>query len=114
MNDVGELTILGRVDAIINSGGEKIDPAEVEAAIRATGLVRDVVVFGVADAVWGEAVVAAIEPDTIDAEAIRTRLRGQLAAHKIPKRCISVASIPRSAAGKIDPVALRSLAGRKD
>src|SRR5690606_17334906 len=60
MDAGGRLTVLGRIDALINSGGEKIDPATVEAAIRATGFVRDVAVCGVPDRDWGEAVVAIV------------------------------------------------------
>ena len=54
----GSLHVLGRRDAVIITGGEKIEPGEVEAVLRATGQFADVAVIGVPDAEWGEAVVA--------------------------------------------------------
>src|SRR5690606_33090069 len=54
----GSLRIHGRADALIISGGEKIDPAEVEAALRGSGRFSDIAVLGVPDAEWGARVVA--------------------------------------------------------
>ncbi len=53
----GRVTVHGRRDAVITTGGKKVDPAEVEAALRATGLFSDLAVVGVPDAEWGETVV---------------------------------------------------------
>jgi O-succinylbenzoic acid--CoA ligase len=106
----GSLHVLGRLDAVINTGGEKVDPAAVEAAIRATALVRDVAVIGVPDAAWGEIVVAVIAGAADGVEKILAeRLRAALPAPARPKRWVRVAALPRNGAGKLDRAALRAL-----
>lgn len=120
----GSLQVLGRRDALIITGGEKVDPAEVEAALRATGLFADVAVIGVADAEWGEAVVACypVAEDgretcgsrvTDDAAGINRRLAGNLAAYKRPQRYVGVPASewPRNAQGKVNRAGLRMRAG---
>ncbi len=107
----GRLVVLGRIDALINSGGEKIDPALVEAAIRATGLARDVAVCGAPDREWGEAVVAIIAGARLEDEAaILAELRARLSPAHAPKRFVHAREVPRTAAGKIDRRALTRLA----
>ncbi len=102
----GSLQVLGRRDALIISGGEKVDPAEVEAALRASGRFSDVVVLGVPDARWGAVVVACYpagggpmgsEPGLLE-----------LAAYKRPKRYVGVPDWPRNAQGKVNRAALRA------
>jgi O-succinylbenzoic acid--CoA ligase len=102
----GSLHVLGRRDALIISGGEKVDPAEVEAALRLTGLFSDVVVVGEADTVWGEVVVACY-PACDGAMAAEPEL-GQLAVYKRPKRYVAVPDWPRNAQGKVNRARLRS------
>jgi o-succinylbenzoate---CoA ligase len=106
----GRLSILGRADALINTGGEKVDPLEVEAAIRATGLVADVAVVGVPDAEWGERVVAIVAGLARGEDALRASLRPVLASYKVPKRFVSVPALPRNEAGKLNRTALRAMA----
>jgi O-succinylbenzoic acid--CoA ligase len=100
----GHLTILGRRDAMIITGGKKVSPAEVEAALRASGEFDDVAVIGVPDAAWGETVVACFPagrtPDT-------TRAGVALPPHARPKRFVPIHEWPRNAQGKIDRAALR-------
>ncbi len=105
-DDHGSLHVRGRRDALIISGGEKVDPAEVEAALRKTGLFSDVVVVGVVDAVWGEVVVGCY-PACDGALAAEPEL-GQLAAYKRPKRYVAVPDWPRNAQGKVNRAALRA------
>jgi O-succinylbenzoic acid--CoA ligase len=98
--------VLGRRDAAIITGGEKVRPADVEAALRASGEFSDVAVIGVPDAEWGEIVVAcypagARPPDRVKACAA-------LAGPARPKRFVAVADWPRNAQGKINRVALRT------
>lgn len=110
--DLGEfderdsLHVRGRRDALIITGGEKVDPAEVETALRATGLFADVAVIGVPDAEWGQAVVACYpaEGGAVDAVAL-----DGLSAFKRPKRYVAVpaAEWPRNAQGKVNRAALR-------
>ena len=105
----GRLTVLGRRDAIINTGGEKVRPEEVEQALRASGEFSDVAVVGVPDAEWGQAVVACYPaggrvPDLGRAVAA-------LAGPMKPKRFVAIADWPRNAQGKLNRAALRGLAG---
>jgi len=114
----GRLTILGRADALIISGGEKVNPAEVEAVLRnwVGATWRDVAVVGVPHAEWGEEVVAlfvAAAEKAGDVEVqVRARVAEGLAVAKRPKRYIEVAAErwPVNASGKLDRVALRALA----
>jgi len=113
----GSLHVLGRRDALIITGGEKVDPAEVEAALRATGAFADVAVVGVPDAEWGEAVVACYpfgEGECArDETEINQWLAVILAAYKRPRRYVAVpvAEWPRNAQGKVNRAALRARAG---
>ena len=100
----GGLHVLGRRDAVIITGGEKVEPGEVEAALRATGEFADVAVIGLPDAAWGEAVVACYpagreEPDI---RAVSRRLAGRLAPHKRPKHYLCLAVWPRNEQGKVN------------
>jgi O-succinylbenzoic acid--CoA ligase len=112
LDAAGHLTVLGRSDSVIITGGEKVDPATVEAAIRSTGIVDDVAVLGVPDPEWGEAVVAVV---VLATPASGTRLtaaaRERLAPACRPKRWVMVAALPRNDAGKLDRRALLDLAG---
>lgn len=103
----GSLQVLGRRDALIITGGEKVNPAEVEAALRATGQFVDVVVVGLPDARWGEMVVACYPAvdGTLQAEPELL----QLAAFKRPKRYVAVPNWPRTAQGKVNLSVLRAL-----
>ncbi len=105
------LQLLGRADAAINTGGEKVHPAEIETALRNLGANAEMVVLGIPDARWGECVAAfypASEPP--DITALEEGLRTQLSAHKLPRRWVAVAEWPRTAQGKTDRAALRKLA----
>ena len=90
----GTMTLLGRGSVCINSGGEKIYPEEVEAALKAHDAVFDVVVVGVPDERWGERVAAVVEMrpgHTVTLEELdgtsRTHRRGlQGAARAAPRR----------------------------
>lgn len=110
IDEEGRLHVLGRRDAVIITGGKKVDPAEVEAALRASGELGDVVVVGVADSEWGEIVVACYPagvriPDEQKAVA-------QLAPHQRPKRFVPLADWPRNAQGKINRAAIAELLKR--
>ncbi len=103
----GHLHVPGRRDAMIITGGKKVNPAEVEAALLASGEFADVAVIGVPDAEWGEAVVACYprvgaKPDTVRAAA-------RLAAHQRPKRFVAIREWPRNAQGKLNRGALRAM-----
>lgn len=104
----GRLHILGRQDGVIITGGKKVQPMEVEVALRATGRFEDVAVIGLPDAEWGEIVVAC-HPAAEALDATQLPLEG-LAVYQRPKRIISIRDWPRNAQGKIDRAALRRAA----
>lgn len=103
MDAEGCLTVVGRADEVIISGGEKILPGEVEAAIREAGLAVDVAVFGRPDDRWGEVVCAVLSGgDFVDGASARAALRSVLPGHKIPRYWLQVDQLPRNRMGKLD------------
>ncbi len=105
------LHIVGRYSDKIITGGENVYPAEVEAAIRATGLVADVCVIGRSDRDWGEAITALYVPshqDVTDALLSQT-LKKSLSKFKRPKQWIAVEQLPRNAQGKLNRQAVEQL-----
>ena len=101
----GRITLLGRGSVSINSGGEKIFPEEVEAAIKAHDEIFDCVVCGVPDKKWGSRVAVVAQSRSLPVpslEAIQIHCRTKLAGYKIPRQIHYVDSIPRSPAGKPD------------
>jgi o-succinylbenzoate---CoA ligase len=84
----GRLTLGGRVDRIIVTGGEKVDPAAVEKQIRTLGLVKEVRVIGLPDAEWGERVTAIYSGRVHSARALNASLQGKLAPWAMPKAWI--------------------------
>ncbi|AOS45809.1 2-succinylbenzoate--CoA ligase [Lacunisphaera limnophila] len=102
MDGQGHLHVSGRRDAVIITGGEKVNPAEVEAVLRDTGAFADVVVFGVPDAEWGESVVAAYPGPAIDVARVERALAGLLSPAKRPKRFVALADWPVNAQGKLN------------
>ncbi|GAB2742039.1 acyl-CoA synthetase [Nocardioides pakistanensis] len=98
-----KVTLLGRGSNCINTGGEKVYPEEVENALKAHPEVYDVLVVGVADENYGQAVSAVVQPrgdvrPTL--EDLRTFLRPMLSGYKLPRSVTFVDEIPRSATGK--------------
>lgn len=102
----GRLRVLGRQDGVIITGGKKVHPAEVEAALRASGRFDDVAVIGLPDAEWGEIVVAC-HPGTAAADPTPLVLE-TLAVYQRPKRFVAIPDWPRNAQGKIDRATLRA------
>lgn len=100
----GMLQVVGRNSQKIITGGENVFPTEVEAAIRATGLVSDVCIVGMPDQTWGEAVIAFYVPDSpeVTISTLQAALVPQLSSFKHPKQWIAVESLLRNAQGKIN------------
>lgn len=101
----GHLFLHGRRDAVIITGGKKVQPAEVEAVLRANGGFADVAVIGVPDPEWGEMVVAFYP--TTGSQPDFERVVAALAPHQRPKRFVALATWPRTAHGKVNRAALR-------
>jgi acyl-CoA synthetase (AMP-forming)/AMP-acid ligase II len=101
----GTMTLLGRGSVCINSGGEKIFPEEVEAALKAHPAVFDAVVVGVPDERWGERVAAVVQPrpgEQPTVEDLDAHCRQHVAGYKVPKEVHLVTRIERSPSGKPD------------
>ena len=117
-----KVTLLGRGSNCINTGGEKVYPEEVEMALKAHPDVYDVLVVGVPDEKYGQA-VAAVDPAArgrpAELEELRDFLRAQLSGYKLPRSLTLVDEIPRSATGKANypkakELALASFAAKVD
>jgi acyl-CoA synthetase (AMP-forming)/AMP-acid ligase II len=102
----GSITLLGRGSIVINSGGEKIFPEEVESAVRSHPDIMDAIVCGVPDERWGQTVAAIIQPrvgrDAPSLESIQEHCRSTIAGYKLPRRLHVVETIERSPSGKPD------------
>jgi len=98
----GYLTLVGRLKELINRGGEKISPREVDEALLTHPAVAEAVCFGVPDSKYGEEVAAAVVLRATASEAdLVAHCRERLAAFKVPKAIYVVTQIPRTATGKI-------------
>jgi o-succinylbenzoate---CoA ligase len=111
-DDRHSLHLIGRASDKIITGGENVFPIEVEAAIRATGLVQDVCVIGVSDRHWGQAVSAVYVAAGGSLTALQAALEPTLSKFKRPKHWLSVATLPRNAQGKLDRTQIEQLIQR--
>lgn len=101
----GSVTLLGRGSVVINSGGEKIFPEEVESAVRSHPDVMDAIVVGAPDERWGQTVAAIVQPRpgrSPGLEDIQVHCRASIAGYKLPRRLHTVDEIVRSPSGKPD------------
>ncbi len=98
----GYLSLVGRLKEMINRGGEKIAPREIDDVLLQHPAVGEAVAFGSPHPAWGEEVVAAVvlKGDATEKELIAFA-RERLADYKVPKRLYIVGQIPRTATGKI-------------
>ena len=104
----GRVTILGRADDMLVTGGSKVHPAEVEHGLAACPGIADVAVAGLPDPVWGHIVVAVVVGEADDA-AIDHWSRAHLRPPARPRRILRLPQLPRNATGKVDRAALRHL-----
>ena len=104
----GDLTINGRAKDLIKSGGEWINPAEIEAIVGAHPSVRHVAVIARPDDKWGERPVLLVEGDGEDVRALLDLLRGRVADWWIPSEVRRVPTMPLAATGKVDKQRLRA------
>lgn len=109
----GSIVLLGRGSQVINTGGEKVFPEEVEEAVKRVPGVVDCLVVGVDDDRFGQAVTAVIscEPGVhVDAAVVVASVKADLAGYKAPKHVVVVDDVPRAPNGKADHRTARDLA----
>ena len=101
VDDEGYITITGRANDVVRTGGEAVVPAEVESILAEHPALADVAVLGLADADWGEVVCAVVvlKEDNVEPSLgdLRDFCEGRLAKFKWPRRLVAVESIPRTA-----------------
>ena len=109
----GTVTVLGRGATVINTGGHKVQPEEIERCLRTHPAVFDAIVVGVPDERFGErvaAVVAARADATPTLESLRRHCGTSLPTYKVPRHLVVVDEVRRSAAGKPDYAWAREVA----
>ena len=114
MDAEGYLTITGRLKEIINRGGEKISPREVDEILLDHPAVQQCVTFAVPHDKLGEDVAAAVvlrEGANADEKDLRTFLATRLADFKVPRKILILAEIPKGATGKIQRIGLAQKLG---
>jgi len=116
LDEAGYLTVLGRIDDVIVTGGEKVAPREVEGTLAAHPSVGEAVVVGVPDSEWGQRAVAVVTPTSPrapgirpDPASLRAWLKRSLAPHKVPRQIVVLDDLPRTEPGKPDRNALREM-----
>jgi len=105
----GYVTLRGRQSDLVISGGFNIYPREIEEVLAEHPMVADVAVAGVPDPARGEVPVAfvVVRPGaTFEAAALEAHCRAQLASFKVPRACVAIESLPRTALGKVQKAAL--------
>jgi acyl-CoA synthetase (AMP-forming)/AMP-acid ligase II len=102
LDEHGYLVLTGRIKELINRGGEKIAPREIDEVLLSHPAVSEAVAFGVPHPTWGEEVAAAVVLREAAKDAdILAYCREKLAEYKCPKKLYIVETIPRTATGKI-------------
>ncbi|MFJ4164479.1 AMP-binding protein [Microbacterium sp. NPDC089698] len=108
VEDDRHVEFLGRGSAVVNTGGEKVYPLEVEEALLTHPAVADAVVLGAPDPRFGEIVTAVVERSgDVTAEELLAHVDGLLAGYKRPRHILFRASMDRTPTGKVDLVRLR-------
>jgi acyl-CoA synthetase (AMP-forming)/AMP-acid ligase II len=114
MDEDGYVTITGRLKEIINRGGEKISPREVDDVLMDHPAVQQVVTFAMPHKSLGEDVAAAVvlrEGESADEAAIRSFASDRLAGFKVPRKILIVDEIPKGATGKMQRIGLAEKLG---
>jgi acyl-CoA synthetase (AMP-forming)/AMP-acid ligase II len=105
LEDDGMITLLGRGDACVNTGGEKVFPDEVEGALKSHPDIFDALVIGVPDALLGQRVAALVQlrdGHSLDCAGVEAHVRRQVAGYKVPRSIWLVDEIGRTPSGKAD------------
>ena len=116
-DDEGYLTLTGRLKEIINRGGEKVSPLEVDGVLSAHPAIAQVVTFALPHPKLGEEVAAAVvlrEGETVTAQDIRSFAAERLADFKVPRKVVLLDEIPKGATGKLQRIGLAEKLGLVD
>jgi o-succinylbenzoate---CoA ligase len=117
LDGTGRLSVHGRADEMINTGGEKVAPGEVAAELEGCPGVREAVVIGEPDPEWGERVTAIVVPadpaNPPELPALRAAVTRRMPRYAAPRAVVLVAEVPLLPSGKPDVAALRLLAAQR-
>jgi acyl-CoA ligase (AMP-forming) (exosortase A-associated) len=111
MDEDGYLYFIGRRDATIKCSGFRISPTEIEEVLVSTGRIREAAAVGIPDEIMGQAVVAIVAPhdgEQIDVDGLISYCAETMPRYMVPKKIEIVASLPKTAHGKIDYPTLRA------
>jgi acyl-CoA synthetase (AMP-forming)/AMP-acid ligase II len=114
LDDEGYLRLTGRLKEIINRGGEKISPREVDEILLAHPAIEQVVTFAVPHSKLGEDVAAAVvklESAEVSEQDLRKFVAERLADFKVPRKILFVDEIPKGATGKLQRIGLAEKLG---
>ncbi len=114
IDDDGNLIITGRAKDLIKSGGEWINPAEIEAIIGALPPVSLAAVIGRTDMKWGERPLLLVElrrEETVSDDELLGALKGRIPSWWMPDRVVRLEAMPTAPTGKIDKLQLRKIYG---
>ena len=112
LDEDGYLFVKGRKKDIINHGGEKVAPAQVENALSQLNFIKEVSVIGTPDTLYGEAVTAVVisngeQDEELERQKIMAHAKATLATYEQPTRIFFVKDYPRNATGKVIRLKLR-------
>ena len=114
MDADGFLKITGRLKEIINRGGEKVSPLEVDEVLMDHPAVQQVVTFAMPHSKLGEEVAAAVvlrEGASVTERELQEFVSARAAAFKVPKKIVFLAEIPKGATGKLQRIGLAAKLG---
>jgi acyl-CoA synthetase (AMP-forming)/AMP-acid ligase II len=115
LEDDGTISLIGRGNMVINTGGEKVFAEEVEGVVKSHADIYDATVIGVPHERWGQqvAVVVSLTGEALDPEDLRTHVRRHLAGYKVPRAVWITETIIRSPSGKPDYTWARKYAAER-
>lgn len=108
----GQVTVIGRIDDVIVSGGVNVSAGAVEAVLRRLPDIADVAVLGRPDPTWGHAVTALVVPSqgaVLQLDRVRDHVRAELGDPAAPRQLVLVEALPRLHSGKVDRSAAQDL-----
>ncbi|RMG42897.1 MAG: hypothetical protein D6719_05075 [Candidatus Dadabacteria bacterium] len=110
----GYLRVDGRIDRVYISGGENVSCEYIEKMALEAGGIREAALIDVKDSKWGRSGVLFVVPDSassFNVEHFQSALKAMLASYQYPQRIITIKTLPRTLAGKVDYECLKEQAG---